>query len=126
MTELPLKFLDWLKTRADNRAVALSGYIKSVNFRPADKIQLTRLFVCVDEYIENYSDNSKQLAGNYYPVPAYDLLDEIWGYECDGVLLWIPALSKFGSFDSDHGVLRTRNGDRSSLPLFGSSRASHR
>ena len=81
--------------------------IESVTFHKLDAINPITFYVNVDEYIENYSDESHDLAGNYYPIEALDLLREVPGYRAFGILVWIPRISEFASFDEDHCVLRS-------------------
>jgi hypothetical protein len=107
MKEIPNEFLDWLQERGSDLVVTLDGYIKSAIFHPLADIKEVDLFVSVDEYIDNYSDDSDHLSGNYYPVPAFDLVAEIWGYPAEHVLVWLPSIRQFATFDDDHGVLRS-------------------
>ncbi|MEM7784446.1 MAG: hypothetical protein AAF939_09025 [Planctomycetota bacterium] len=107
MTQLPIEFQHWLTKRNSNEPVTLNGYIQFAAFRPLDQVVRSDIFVSVDEYISNYSDSLNHLAGKYYPISVYDLLSDLYGYEPHGVLVWVPTISQFGTFDNDHGVLRS-------------------
>jgi len=107
MTDLLNDFQSWLRAQGRDLVIPLDGYIRSATFRPMAQIKKVDLFVSVDEYIDNYSDDSHHLSGNYYPVPAYDLLAEIWGYPSTCVFVWLPSIDQFATFDDDHCVLRS-------------------
>ncbi|MCB0996163.1 MAG: hypothetical protein KDB21_13785 [Acidimicrobiales bacterium] len=47
------------------------------------------------------ADPHRHHAG-YYVVPGIDLVRAVDGYDPDGVLIWIPALRSFGTWDLDH------------------------
>jgi hypothetical protein len=38
----------------------------------------------------------------YYSVPAVNLVAACEGYDPDGILIWLPDLRQFGSWDNDH------------------------
>ena len=40
--------------------------------------------------------------GGYYVVPGVDLVGAVEGFDPDGILVWVPELSSFGTWDSDH------------------------
>ena len=80
---------------------------ETITFRKPDEIELAVLYVNVDEYIENYQEPSTNLAGYYYPIEAYDLLSEFPRYRAFGVLVWVPSVSEFATYDEDHCVLRS-------------------
>ena len=80
---------------------------QTITFRTLEEINKVVLYVNVDEYVDNYGDSPTHLAGNYYPIEAYDLLSDFPGYRAFGILVWIPGISEFGAYDEDHCVLRT-------------------
>ena len=76
-----------------------------VTFHRHSEIKLVKLYVDASEYIENYEELDRQLDGMYFPIEVFDLLKEVPGYSARGVLIWLPGILEFGSFDTDHGVV---------------------
>ena len=108
MKNLPSDFQNWLQSRSGNLTITpVDGYIQAVTFHQLVDIISLPLYVSIDEYIENYSEKSEHLAGNYYPVSAYDLLKDVSGYSPVGALVWIPLIGEFATYDNDHCVLRS-------------------
>lgn len=105
--ELPISFKKWLISNHDRLVVPLGGYIESVRFRCLEDVEPIILNISVDEYATNHTEVPSHLKGNYYPVPAVDLLAEVSGYYADGVLVWVPMISEFATYDNDHCVLRS-------------------
>jgi len=56
----------------------------------------------VDGEGRDWNDDPHQSDHGYYVVPGVDLVSQVDGFDPDGILLWIPALSSFGTWDSDH------------------------
>ena len=111
MKNLPRELTQCLESSDSNFKLSTvlheSNGVQTITFRKLDEIKAVALHVSVDEYIENYSDKSHDLAGNYYPIDAFDLLLEFPGYHAFGILVWIPAISEYATYDEDHCVLRS-------------------
>ena len=43
--------------------------------------------------------------GGCYSVPGVNLVAECEGYDPEGILMWLPDTTQFGSFDCDHAIL---------------------
>ena len=50
----------------------------------------------------DWTDDPHAADDGCYVVPGIDLVGEIDGFDPDGILLWIPELVGFGSWDCDH------------------------
>ena len=68
--------------------------------------------VTIDTFIKGriYVDETEAIEGNstrgYYVIPAVDLIAECEGFDAWGLLVWLPEKKMFGSWDSDHRILR--------------------
>ncbi len=71
-----------------------------------NEIQLVRLWLYLPEYCENWSDPFPS-SDVYYGVDVVDLLETVPSYDPTGVLCWIPALNRFGTYDSSHCVMHS-------------------
>lgn len=111
MKNLPLDLIRTLESVESNFKLSTVLHeelgTETITFRTLGKISQTLLYVNVDVYIDNYSDDSTDLAGNYYPVEAFDLLSDFPRYHAFGILVWIPQLSEYATYDEDHCVLRS-------------------
>jgi hypothetical protein len=69
-----------------------------------DEIASVRLWLYLPEYCENFGEPiaSRDV---YYGVDAIDLLKTVPSYDATGVLCCIPALHRFGTYDSTHCAL---------------------
>ncbi len=111
MNKLPTELVEKLKSTSGNFKLTTVLHEElgeeTITFRELDEIAIATLYVEVDEYIENYGDQSTELAGNYYPISGYDLLLDFPGYRAFGVLVWLPGTLEFATYDEDHCVLRS-------------------
>lgn len=48
----------------------------------------------------------KSFKKGYYTIPAVDLIAECEGFDAWGILVWLPDIKMFGTWDSDHRKLR--------------------
>ena len=81
--------------------------LKPVRFYPLHEVCEIELRIEADEYVDNYDERMTGIGGTYYEIPAIDLLKHVPGYRSFGVFAWIPCIKEFGTYDDDHGVLRT-------------------
>ena len=54
-------------------------------------------------YVEPNEENREK---GYYTIPAVDLVVECEGFDTWGILVWLPDMQMFGTWDSDHRILR--------------------
>ncbi len=50
----------------------------------------------------DWPDDPHQGEDGYYIVAGVDLVEQIDGFDPAGILVWIPAMSLFGTWDCDH------------------------
>ena len=105
MNKLPSNLIHTLESVDGNFSLSTVLHetigVETIVFRTLDEISQTELYVNVDEYIDNYSDKSRELAGNYYPIKAFDLLLEFPRYPAFGILVWLPQISEYSTYDED-------------------------
>ena len=51
----------------------------------------------------------KSMKKGYYIIPAVDLIAECQGFDPWGILVWLPDIQMFGTWDRDHRKLRVFN-----------------
>jgi hypothetical protein len=56
----------------------------------------------VDGEGRDWPDDPHADDGGYYVVLGVDLVGAVEGFDPDGILVWVPELSSFGTWDSDH------------------------
>ena len=81
--------------------------LKPVRFYPLNELREIKIRIEADEYIDNYEEKMTGIAGTYFEIPAVDLLQHVPGYRSFGVFVWLTDTKEFGTYDDDHGVLRS-------------------
>jgi hypothetical protein len=66
-----------------------------------DELSVSDVYVDSEESPLRDSDPNAGVEG-YYAVPAVSLVAECEGYDPDGILIWLPDYSLYGTWDSDH------------------------
>lgn len=56
----------------------------------------------VDGEGQNWADDPHAAEVGYYVVPCIDLVSQVDGFDPEGILVWIPRVASFGSWDADH------------------------
>lgn len=72
----------------------------AVTFNDPDGLRETVVWVDGDE--RGWDNDPHRREVGHYIVPIVDLLATADGYDPQGILVWIPALGAFGSWDCDH------------------------
>jgi len=97
---LPQDLVDFIsqsKSLSYDEEKCVIGHIELVPIK-----SLIRGRIYVDKIVSNQDD----LKMGYYVVPAVDLIAECEGFDAWGILVWLPDIQKFGTWDSDHRELK--------------------
>ena len=81
-----------------NAALCEAG---KVVLKSLDELFVSDVYVDSEESPLHDSDPSADVKG-YYAVPAVSLVAECEGYDPEGILIWLPDYSLYGTWDSDH------------------------
>ena len=98
---LPQDLIDFLRNKKRLRydyALCQAGKIKLKNIHD---LSIEDVYVDSEESPLSKDDPNAGKKG-YYAVPAISLVAECQGYDPDGILVWVPDISMFGSWDCDH------------------------
>jgi hypothetical protein len=93
MKALPINLLKFLDTNSKLNYDPTKAEVGEIEFYKTPPL--------IDLYLESQDNQAK----GYYIIQAYDLLEKVEGYEPAGILVWIPSLGCFGSWDNDHWKL---------------------
>ena len=66
----------------------------------ADALTLREFWI--DGEGRDWIDDPHEGDDGYYVVPGIDFVAQVDGFDPDGILVWIPGLESFGTWDSDH------------------------
>ncbi len=101
MNKLPADLVEFLKS-TDSLAISMNeGEVRNAELLPLDELKLDRFRV----ESEDYDDEGEPEASEEFE--GYSLLKTADGYDPDGVLLWLPDLKEYGTWDCDHLALIT-------------------
>lgn len=92
----------------NNKVIELnikSAEIEKVIFNSLDELKNDYQIIDTYEYFLNYNEFKKDPEIQYH-IPAINLIkrDAEDNYDSDGLLVWIPILKSFATFDIDHCI----------------------
>lgn len=90
-------FIKYGKNLSYDEEKCVIGHIELV---PIESLMRGRIYV--DKIVSNQND----LREGYYIIPAVDLIAECEGFDAWGILVWLPDIQKFGTWDCDHRELK--------------------
>jgi len=81
--------------------------IQHIALYPFSNIQTIEIGISTCEYRVNHgiNDDPNIDKDGYYNLQVVDLIEDVNDYESVGILVWIPEIKQFGTWDCDHGVL---------------------
>ena len=77
--------------------------VGAVKLKPLRALRLQKIWVVAPAGTERHDPNRKR--EGFYVVPVVDLCGRCSNYDPVGILVWIPALEAYGTWDYDHGRL---------------------
>ncbi|MCG8569258.1 MAG: hypothetical protein MJB14_03885 [Spirochaetes bacterium] len=105
--DIPEDCLDFLKKNKDKIVTisAAANEIEKVIFCSIEELEEDYQIIDSNEYYLNYNEFPKDPELQYH-LPAINLVktDAEDNYDSDGLLVWIPFLKYFGTFDIDHCI----------------------
>jgi hypothetical protein len=72
-----------------------------VALKSYDELSVSDVYVDSEESPLRAADPNAGVTG-YYSVPAVSLVAECEGYDPEGIMIWLPDYSLYGTWDSDH------------------------
>ncbi|MHC4867254.1 MAG: hypothetical protein ACYTEX_24530 [Planctomycetota bacterium] len=94
---IPCDLIDFLvhnKSLCYDETKCTVGHVELV---PVESLMAGRIYV---------KPNEEGQKKGYYTIPAVDLVAECEGYSAWGILVWLPGIQRFGTWDGDHRRLR--------------------
>ena len=104
---IPKKCIHFLRTN-EGKTIELNNSpaeIEKVIFYPIDELKEDYEIIDTNEYYLNYNEFKTDPEIQYH-IPTINLIkkDAEDNYDNDGLLVWLPVLKCFGTFDIDHCI----------------------
>lgn len=111
MNYLPTNLIDFLQSHSGepvlfDRSLQPDLEIDTVEFYSPSELAVSNYTVDSYEYFLNYNEFDED-PGLRYEIPGVDLIKRCNDYSPEGLLVFFPAFSGFGSWDGDHRLIRT-------------------
>ncbi len=98
---LPEDFVIFLKSNKQLKYDPEQCEAGRITLLKLNQLSITEIFIdSVESPLAKTDPNSGKKG--YYSVPAINLIADCEGYDPEGILIWLPELELFGTWDNDH------------------------
>jgi hypothetical protein len=102
---LPQDLTDYLKQRRQLEYDAAECEAGSITLLPLARLQIKLFPTDVDNGPIDNNDDPHCGEMGCYLIPAVSLAEECENFDAEGLLLWLPEESCFGTWDADHTLV---------------------